>query len=190
VNVIYIHNGMMPSWRGKWPTPQMSIDGAGPDSEPTTRDARASRHGHRDRSWLPFLVAGRSCLPLFHTQEHKNGLLDHQDRWANKMERMQYKMEWMRNHMERRGSASVRPQAVTVRSTNTAWKPCGRLEEEQTEFRDFLDRLRHAKDKEESTSSWPSIAPVRRRPRMASRKPELSSLNLKAKASGVVPPRT
>ena len=24
-----------------------------------------------------------------------------------------------------------------------------RLEEEQTEFRDFLDRLRHAKDKEE-----------------------------------------
>ena len=28
VNVIYIHNGVMPSWRGKWPTPQMSIDGA------------------------------------------------------------------------------------------------------------------------------------------------------------------
>ena len=30
VNVIYIHNGVMPSWRGKWPTPQMSIDGAVP----------------------------------------------------------------------------------------------------------------------------------------------------------------
>ena len=30
VNVIYIHNGVMPSWRGKWPTPQMSIDGAAP----------------------------------------------------------------------------------------------------------------------------------------------------------------
>ena len=49
------------------------------------------------------------------------------ERWANKMERMQYKMERMRNRME------------TLR----------RLEEEQKEFREFLDRLRHAKDKEE-----------------------------------------
>ena len=37
VNVIYIHNGVMPSWRGKWPTPQMSIDGAAPLKSPTAR---------------------------------------------------------------------------------------------------------------------------------------------------------
>ena len=37
VNVIYIHNGVMPSWRGKWPTPQMSIDGAAPPKSPTAR---------------------------------------------------------------------------------------------------------------------------------------------------------
>src|SRR5437660_1072956 len=37
VNVIYIHNGVMPSWRGKWPTPQMSIDGAAPIVSPTAR---------------------------------------------------------------------------------------------------------------------------------------------------------
>ncbi len=37
VNVIYIHNGVMPSWRGKWPTPQMSIAGAAPTASPTAR---------------------------------------------------------------------------------------------------------------------------------------------------------
>ena len=37
VNVIYIHNGAMPSWRGKWPTPQMSIDGAAPQRRSTAR---------------------------------------------------------------------------------------------------------------------------------------------------------
>jgi hypothetical protein len=39
-----------------------------------------------------------------------------------------------------------RPPAATARSTNTAAK---RLEEEQKEFREFLDRLRFAKDKTE-----------------------------------------
>ena len=37
VNVIYIHNGVMPSWRGKWPTPLMSIDGAARQKSPTAR---------------------------------------------------------------------------------------------------------------------------------------------------------
>ncbi len=35
VNVIYIHNGLKPSWRGKWPTPQTSIAGAVPLKSPT-----------------------------------------------------------------------------------------------------------------------------------------------------------
>ncbi len=59
------------------------------------------------------------------------------------MERMQYKMERMRNRMEAPwASRSARPQAATAPSTNTAWKRWRRLEEEQTEFKEFLDRLR------------------------------------------------
>ena len=37
-----------------------------------------------------------------------------------------------------------------------------RLEDEQREFRDFLERLRFAKDKPSSTSSWPIGAAARR----------------------------
>ncbi len=79
---------------------------------------------------------------------------DRHDRWANKMERMQYKMERMRNHMEtwqayRRGfgfgpSSSGNRAFDEYRSDTLR-----RLEEEQVEFKNFLDRLRHAKDKEE-----------------------------------------
>ena len=36
-----------------------------------------------------------------------------------------------------------------------------RLEDEQREFREFLDRLRVAKDKTEFDRSWPSAATVR-----------------------------
>jgi len=46
-------------------------------------------------------------------------------------------------------SRSVRPPAATAPSTSTAWKPCGGSRKSRPEFRDFLDRLRHAKDKEE-----------------------------------------
>ena len=38
-----------------------------------------------------------------------------------------------------------------------------RLEEEQVEFKDFLDRLRHAKDKEEFDAFMAQHASVRRR---------------------------
>ena len=79
-------------------------------------------------------------------------MLEPRDRWQNKMERMQYKMDRMRGRMERRGfaaSASARPRAATAPSTSTASETLQRLEEEQVEFRNFLDRLRHAKDKEE-----------------------------------------
>ncbi|WP_426440542.1 DUF2852 domain-containing protein [Bradyrhizobium genosp. P] len=75
-----------------------------------------------------------------------------QDRWANKMERMQYKMERMKSHMERRGfpfggfgSPTSGNRAFDEYRTDTL----RRLEEEQVEFKNFLDRLRHAKDKEE-----------------------------------------
>ena len=74
------------------------------------------------------------------------------DRFANKMERMQYKMERMRGRMERRGFGFG--GFGTPTSGNRAFdeyrtETLQRLEEEQVEFRDFLDRLRHAKDKAE-----------------------------------------
>ena len=77
------------------------------------------------------------------------------ERFENKMQRMQYKMDRMRGHMERRGFGfGGFGNFGTPSSGNRAFdeyrvETLRRLEEEQTEFRDFLDRLRHAKDKEE-----------------------------------------
>ena len=77
------------------------------------------------------------------------GCWSHQDRWSNKMERMQYKMERMRGRMERRGFPFGPPSSGNRAFDEYRMETLRRLEEEQTEFRDFLDRLRHAKDKEE-----------------------------------------
>jgi hypothetical protein len=70
------------------------------------------------------------------------------ERWQNKMERMQRKMDWMRS---RTGGG---PWNFAPSSGNRAFDEyradtLKRLEEEQREFRDFLDRLRFAKDKTE-----------------------------------------
>jgi Protein of unknown function (DUF2852) len=65
------------------------------------------------------------------------------------MERMQYKMERMKNRMERRGFPFGPPSSGNRAFDEYRMETLRRLEEEQTEFRDFLDRLRHAKDKEE-----------------------------------------
>jgi Protein of unknown function (DUF2852) len=68
--------------------------------------------------------------------------------WQNKMDRMQAKMDWMRTRM------SGGPWNCTPSSGNRAFdeyrtETLRRLEEEQREFREFLDRLRFAKDKTE-----------------------------------------
>ena len=70
------------------------------------------------------------------------GCWSHQDRWSNKMERM-------RNRMERGGFPFGPPSSGNRAFDEYRMETLRRLEEEQTEFRDFLDRLRHAKDKEE-----------------------------------------
>jgi hypothetical protein len=65
---------------------------------------------------------------------------------------MQDKMERMRNRMERRGFGGFGfgpPSSGNRAFDEYRMETLRRLEEEQTEFRDFLDRLRHAKDKEE-----------------------------------------
>ena len=87
---------------------------------------------------------------LFFTLRSTNmGCWNHQDRWANKMERMQYKMERMRNRMERHGFPFGSPSSGNRAFDEYRMETLRRLEDEQKEFREFLDRLRHAKDKEE-----------------------------------------
>jgi len=72
----------------------------------------------------------------------------HYGHWQNKMERMQRKMDWMRSRM------GAGPWSYGASSGNRAFDDyradtLRRLEEEQREFREFLDRLRFAKDKTE-----------------------------------------
>jgi hypothetical protein len=75
------------------------------------------------------------------------------DRWQRKMHRMEEKMGRMRERMERFGGPWPSPWSPPT-SGNHAFdeyraETLRRLEEEQREFRDFLDRLRFAKDKAE-----------------------------------------
>ena len=116
------------------------------------------------RDWQPRFHPGRIILivagfiiwwplglaALAYTLWSRNmGCLSHDrhGRWADKMERMQYKMERMRSRMEGRGYYA--PSSGNRAFDDYRMETLRRLEEEQTEFKDFLDRLRHAKDKEE-----------------------------------------
>ncbi len=75
---------------------------------------------------------------------------DGHGRWQHKMERMQRKMDWMRAKM----GGGTAPWNYGPPSGNRAFDEyradtLKRLEEEQREFRSFLERLRMAKDKAE-----------------------------------------
>ena len=77
---------------------------------------------------------------------------DRHGRWANKMERMQYKMDRMRGFMDARGfdrRGFSAPSSGNRAFDEYRMETLRRLEEEQSEFHNFLDRLRHAKDKQE-----------------------------------------
>ena len=97
--------------------------------------------------WWPIGLA----LLFFTLGSRQMGCWSHQDRWASKMERMQWKMDRMRGRMERRGFGfGFGPPTSGNRAFDEyRMETLRRLEDEQTEFREFLDRLRHAKDKEE-----------------------------------------
>lgn len=76
------------------------------------------------------------------------------DRWNRKMERLQEKMDRVRNAMGGQSYGRGPFWGGTPSSGNRAFdeyrsETLKRLEEEQREFRDFLDRLRFAKDKTE-----------------------------------------
>ncbi|MBX6327550.1 MAG: DUF2852 domain-containing protein [Pseudolabrys sp.] len=75
-----------------------------------------------------------------------------QQHWQHKMERLQRKLDWMRSRIS--GDSSGGGMWRGPSSGNRAFdeyraETLRRLEEEQREFREFLDRLRMAKDKAE-----------------------------------------
>ena len=74
----------------------------------------------------------------------------HEDRWQRRMERLQQRIEQMQALAEQWGGG----RGFRRSSGNRAFdeyrdETLRRLEEEQREFKAFLDRLRHAKDKAE-----------------------------------------
>lgn len=76
------------------------------------------------------------------------------ERWQHKMQRMEDKMEYFRGKMERFGSGWGSGSGRPPSSGNHAFdeyrvETLRRLEEEEREFREFLQRLRAAKDKAE-----------------------------------------
>ncbi len=116
--------------------------------------------------WWPVGLA----ILFFTLGSRKMGCWSHGGRWQDKMERMQWKMERMRSRMEEHGFGGGRGFSGGS-SGNRAFDEyrqdtLRRLEEEQTEFKSFLERLRHAKDKSEfdqfmAVTSVPSDAAQR-----------------------------
>jgi hypothetical protein len=104
------------------------------------------RFGHRHR--LNFVGSGPMC-----DWDHNAERWDrHMDRWEHKMGRMQEKMDRVRARMERFANRGDWRQPAS--SGNRAFdeyreETLKRLEEEQREFKEFLERLRFAKDRGE-----------------------------------------
>ena len=71
------------------------------------------------------------------------------ERWQHKMERMQARMDRMRERMGGGGGYWQPPSSGNKAFDEYRLETLRRLEEEQREFQQFLDRLRFAKDKSE-----------------------------------------
>src|SRR5438477_3728113 len=97
--------------------------------------------------WWPL---GLGMLAFILWNKGMMGCWSHGGHWQNKMERMQEKMDRMRSHVERFGSGWGGPRPSGNRAFDEyRTETLRRLEEEEKEFRDFLARLRAAKDKAE-----------------------------------------
>jgi hypothetical protein len=70
-------------------------------------------------------------------------------RWQRRMQRMQRRMERMQTAAERWGGGGYRASSGNRAFDEYRAETLRRLEEEQREFMEFLDRLHHAKDKAE-----------------------------------------
>ena len=71
------------------------------------------------------------------------------DRWQHKMDRMQAKMDRVRERMGGGGGFWQPPSSGNKAFDEYRTETLKRLEDEQREFQDFLQRLRFAKDKSE-----------------------------------------
>jgi hypothetical protein len=92
------------------------------------------------------------------------------DHWQRKMARLQEKMDRMRGRMNTGGDWWASPRSSGNRAFDEyRAETLRRLEDEQRDFREFLDRLRHAKDKAEFDQF---MAERRNRPPEANRPPE------------------
>jgi hypothetical protein len=145
-------DGMVPSWSEAM-TNTADVNRWGPYERPGTYYEMRSpwRIALIVLGFIVWWPVGLALL-FFTLGSRKMGCWDRGDRFSNKMERMQYKMERMRDKMERRGfgfGGFGPPSSGNRAFDEYRVETLKRLEEEQHEFKDFLDRLRHAKDKEE-----------------------------------------
>ena len=94
-----------------------------------------------------------------------------QSHWQDKMERLQEKMDRVRSKMERRGGGNWwgPPSSGNRAFDDYRSETLKRLEEEQREFKDFLERLRFAKDRSEFDQF---MAERRNRPRDEGSQPQ------------------
>src|SRR6202008_3251234 len=102
-----------------------------------------------------------------------------------KLERMQWKMERMKNRMERRGFPFGPPSSGNRAFDEYRTETLRRLEEEQKEFKEFLARLRQAKDKEEFDAF---VAHHLNRPTPRKNQPPQSRRLFEVSPSGIMPP--
>src|SRR5215472_14248648 len=72
-----------------------------------------------------------------------------EDRWQRRMERLQHRIERMQALAEQWSGRGFRGSSGNRAFDEYRDETLRRLEEEQREFKAFLDRLRHAKDKAE-----------------------------------------
>lgn len=105
-------------------------------------------------SFLVFFPLGLAMLAFLIWSGRMSCHYGSNDRWGHKMARMQEKMERMRDRASRGGGFGSGFWGAAPSSGNRAFdeyrsETLKRLEDEQREFRDFLDRLRFAKDKTE-----------------------------------------
>ena len=84
---------------------------------------------------------------------HRHNSGQWQSRWQSKMERMQEKMDRMRSKMDGARSGGdwwgTAPSSGNRAFDDYRTETLKRLEDEQREFKEFLERLRFAKDRSE-----------------------------------------
>jgi len=101
---------------------------------------------------LAFILgSGRMAMGCW--SHHHDGDRWHMSRWQAKMDRMQEKMDRVRAKMERGANGGDwwgQPRSSGNRAFDDyRAETLRRLEEEQREFKEFLERLRFAKDRAE-----------------------------------------